>query len=235
MNKNRSIWESFNNAVSGIVLSLRYERNIRIHFFIGVAVLAYTLFIKISMVERALVVFAVFFVITAEMFNTAVEHITDYFLSRTHNPMIRMIKDISSGAVLMSVVNAVFTGYFILYKSSYGNIERVIGFIRQMPGMAAFVTVAAVTVSVIAVKALTGTGTPFHGGFPSGHAAFSFSIVALSVMYVESQMLVLLIFIMAMVVCKSRLDRKIHTLWQLVSGGLLGFFLTVLINILIGG
>ncbi len=235
MNKNRSVWESLNNAVSGIVLSLRYERNLRIHFFIGFAVFIYSLFLRISLVERAMVVFAVVFVIVAEMFNTVIEHMIDYFISTAHNPMIRMVKDISSGAVFLAAVNAVFTGYLILYRSSYGNIERVAAFIRNMPGMAAFVSASVVIVFVIIVKAVTGTGTPFHGGFPSGHAAFAFCVFALTVLYSRDQLLLLLVFVLAFIISKNRVDQGIHSPWQVVSGALIGFFLTLFINVLIGG
>lgn len=236
MMKNRSVWESLNNALGGIILSLRYERNIRFHFVIGLAVFIYTLFLSLTMVERALIVFAICFVITAEMFNTAIEHIIDFFITTNPNPVIRMIKDISSGAVFLVAVNAILVGFFILYRNSYSHVGWLVRRVRSMENMTIFFSIVIVISLVVLIKALTKTGTPFHGGFPSGHAAFGFSVFALSVLYVEQYIITVLVFIMAFIMAKSRLDKGVHTPVQVVSGGVLGFLITVLVNnILIGG
>jgi len=236
MTKNRSVWESLNNALGGVILSLRYEKNIRFHFLIGFFVFIYTLFLNLTMTERALIVFAIFFVIAAEMFNTAIEHIIDFFITTNPNPVIKMVKDISSGAVFLAAVNSILVGFFILYRNSYSHVGWLIKRMRSMENMTIFFSIVIVVTLVVFIKAVTKTGTPFHGGFPSGHAAFGFAVFALSVLYVDYYVISVLIFIMAFILSKARVDRGIHTPMQVISGGILGFLVTILINnILTGG
>ncbi len=235
MRKNRSIWESFNNAISGIFFAIKYERNIRIHFVLGLVCLVYSLFLPLSFTDRALVVFAIAFVIVTELLNTAIEHIIDHFISVLHDPMIKVVKDLSAGAVFCAAINATFIGYFILYQKSTMYITHFVDFIRKLQVNAVLFTPLFVMIGVVMLKLVTKSGSPFRGGFPSGHAAFSFTVFALTVLYTNHHLIMVLVFILAFFVSKSRIDLAIHTTWQVVSGALLGFFGTLFLNVILGG
>lgn len=235
MRKNRTILESFNNAVSGIFFAIRYERNLRIHFVLGALCLFYSFFLPLNFTERALVVFAIAFVIVTELLNTAIEHVIDHFISVLHDPMIKVVKDLSAGAVFCAAINAVFIGYFILYQKSTIYITHFVDFVRKLQANTIVITPLFIMVMVIVLKLVTKSGSPFRGGFPSGHAAFSFTVFALTVLYSNHHLITVLVFILAFFVSKSRIDLAIHSVWQVVSGALLGFFGTLLFNIILGG
>ncbi len=59
-------------------------------------------------------------------------------------------------------------------------------------GNVAIISVVVVVFLVILAKARLGTGTPLHGGMPSGHAGVAFSI-ATSVAFSEVGLLVILL------------------------------------------
>jgi diacylglycerol kinase (ATP) len=58
------------------------------------------------------VVFSIAFVWIAEMLNTAIEKSMDFISTQKH-PQIKLIKDISAGAVLIATIAAVIVGCII--------------------------------------------------------------------------------------------------------------------------
>jgi diacylglycerol kinase (ATP) len=54
-------------------------------------------------------------VFLAEMFNTAIELIIDMFTDKYHT-LLKIIKDISAGVVLIASINALIIGYFIFLR-----------------------------------------------------------------------------------------------------------------------
>jgi len=105
--------ESFTHAIDGIIFSIIQERNLRIHFGIGFAVLLLSLFLPIDKNDYIWLFFAVFFVILSELINTLIENLLDLFILDFH-PVVKIIKDISSGIVLWSSLFSVIVGIAIL-------------------------------------------------------------------------------------------------------------------------
>lgn len=112
MKKSRSILESFNFAISGVLYAIKTQRNIRIHFFAAIIALLAAFFFEISSAEFLLLFFAISMVIISEMFNTAIEAAVDLATDKYH-PLARIAKNVAAGAVLISTINAVVVGYFI--------------------------------------------------------------------------------------------------------------------------
>ncbi len=103
---------SFLHALHGVLHVIKHERNARIH--LGFAVVAFGLgeLLGVSNAELAAVFFAVVIVFLAEMFNTAIERTLDLIDVRD-NPRIKMIKDMSAGAVLIAAVAAAMVGIVV--------------------------------------------------------------------------------------------------------------------------
>ncbi|ODN29701.1 diacylglycerol kinase family protein [Fervidobacterium thailandense] len=128
--------ESFSHAIDGIVESILSERNLRIHFAIGLIILATTFFLPIPREDLLWVVFAVFFVIWSELVNTIIEHLMNLYSSEFH-PVIKIIKDVSAGVVLWASLFAVTVG-IIVFGGLLFNWSLEVGKVFAIISTAAF-------------------------------------------------------------------------------------------------
>ncbi|MEW6009549.1 MAG: diacylglycerol kinase family protein [Candidatus Omnitrophota bacterium] len=98
--KHKNIKESFTAAFRGLKTVLKVERNARIIFIFGILSLSVAFFLKLSLSEFAIVIIAIASVFVAEIFNTLVEQTLD-IVKPEKDPHIKILKDISSSAVLI--------------------------------------------------------------------------------------------------------------------------------------
>lgn len=110
--KSKKLINSFRYAFTGIWSSLKKERNMKIHFAAAVLVVIFGLLFKINKIEWILCTFAVAMVITAELFNTAIETIVD-MITAEQNEKAKIAKDVSAGAVLITAIGAAIVGIII--------------------------------------------------------------------------------------------------------------------------
>ncbi len=105
----KSLVGSFKNAFRGIWVAARYERNFRIHICMMLYVIAFSIIGKVgfSAFSKFLICFGL--VLSAELFNTAIELLCDE-MSKRYDENIRSIKDISAGAVLAVAVFSAIVG-----------------------------------------------------------------------------------------------------------------------------
>jgi diacylglycerol kinase (ATP) len=200
----------------------------RYHFISAVLVLLVSLFLRVSLVEFALLTLSVLFVLFAELINTALEAVVD-LVSPEYHPLAKIAKDTAAGAVFLAACGAGITGYLILAKyvlPQYGEVLHMMG---TQSDLGTVVSILIVTIVVIMVKSLSGKGTPLHGGFLSGHAAVAFSIATAVSLNTGDPLISLLSIALAIMVSHSRLLMRIHTVRELVLGSLLGAGITVLV------
>jgi len=119
--KRKKFMRSMKDAVQGLLFVIRRERNMRFHLVAAVLVLAASLYFKIDRIELFFVLTAVFFVIIAEVFNTALEKAIDLFTTEYH-PLAKIIKDIAAGAVLCSAVFAVIVAWLVFWDKLWTQI-----------------------------------------------------------------------------------------------------------------
>ena len=98
-------------SFAGIRLAWR-QANFRFHVGSAVVVLILSWTLHISLLELALVVFAVGLVFTAEVFNTALEEFCNHVTPEEH-VNIAKIKDLAAAAVLISSVSALIVGCIV--------------------------------------------------------------------------------------------------------------------------
>jgi diacylglycerol kinase (ATP) len=106
---------SFGYAIRGIYAATRGQLNIKIHFLAVITVTIAGLFFQITAMEWCLVVICYGMVLTAELFNSAIENIVD-LVSPEYNPLAGKAKDIAAGAVLISAVATAIVSLFIFLK-----------------------------------------------------------------------------------------------------------------------
>lgn len=110
--KNKKIINSFKYAIEGIMASFKNERNIKIHATIMLLVIIAGIILKINKIEWIICIILFSIVISAELFNTAIETVVDMIMP-TKNEQAKIAKDISAGAVLIVAIGAAIIGLMI--------------------------------------------------------------------------------------------------------------------------
>lgn len=200
----------------------------RTHFIAAVVVLLVALFLRVSAVEFALLALSVLFVLCAELINTAVEAAVD-LVSPGFHPLAKIAKDTAAGAVLLAACGAGITGYLILAKYILPLYGKVLHMLGTQSDLGTMVAILVVTIVVIMIKSLSGTGTPLHGGLPSGHAAVAFSIATAVSLNTGDPLISLLCIALATMVSHSRLLMRIHSMREVIVGSLVGAGITILV------
>lgn len=115
MKRFKSLARSFKYAASGIVKTIRAERNMRIHIAVTALIIAFLPFYKLSGVELGILALTIGAVISAELFNTAVERAVD-LITTEKKPLAEFSKDAAAGAVLVTAISSVIVGIALFYK-----------------------------------------------------------------------------------------------------------------------
>jgi diacylglycerol kinase (ATP) len=227
-----SILQSFNFAFEGIIHVLRTQRNMRIHFMIAAGVLIAALIVGVSRLELVILLMAISFVLIAEMINSALEAGIDV-ATTSFDPLAKLAKDIAAGAVLIATINAVAVGYLIFVDRIKDPSSRAIDRLRDAPTEITLVALVLTVIIVIGAKAYTGRGRPLRGGLPSGHAAIAFAgwMAATYILGDSTHWFLVstLTFIMALLVAQTRIEAGIHSFVEVVSGGVLGALVTLVL------
>jgi diacylglycerol kinase len=105
--------QSFRYAFEGISYVMRTQPNARIHLFTMVIVILVALWLKLTLLDWALLVLAMTIVWTAEFTNTAIEALVD-LASPEHHRLAKVAKDVSAGAVLVAAIGSVVVGLLVL-------------------------------------------------------------------------------------------------------------------------
>ena len=114
-----NFFKSFSNALRGIFESIKTGRNLRIQLVAGLYVFSAAPFFLESKVEWALLSLAVALVLGGEIFNTAIEHLTD-LSTGAYAPLARAAKDAAAGAVLIfSVFSLIIAGFLFIRPDGF--------------------------------------------------------------------------------------------------------------------
>ena len=103
---------SFRYAWQGIRGCVGREQNLSFHLIVTVAVVALGFGLGITRGEWVVVCLCIGLVISAELFNTAIERLVD-FVSPQRHPLAGQVKDIAAGAVLVCALAAIAVGLII--------------------------------------------------------------------------------------------------------------------------
>lgn len=118
----KKLIDAFAYAGSGIGHAFKSERNFRIEIFCAAAVCMAGFVFKISETAWLIILINIGIVLSAELFNTAVEKLCNAFTTEFH-PAVKIIKDASAAAVLVSTVVAAVCGGLVF-------IPAIIHFIK---------------------------------------------------------------------------------------------------------
>lgn len=103
---------SFGFAAKGIATFVRNEHNAWIHLSAFALVVTAGFFFQITHTEWMLIAIVSGMVLAAEGFNTAIEYLCNR-VNTGHDEAIGKVKDIASGAVLITAISAAIVGLII--------------------------------------------------------------------------------------------------------------------------
>ena len=123
--KTGSLPKSFSHALDGLFSVIRNERNFRIHICMAVYVAIFSVVGKVGVPTFLKFLICIGAVMSAELFNTAIELLCDVVCSE-YNGNIKKIKDISAAAVLILAIFSAILGLMVfLSKKVLFEIGRV--------------------------------------------------------------------------------------------------------------
>lgn len=110
--RRRPLLDSFVAAGRGCALVLRNERNIRIHCILACAAVILGLFLEFTPGEISLVLLVSAAIIASELFNAALERLSDIVKPRVSG-YVEQTKDIAAAAVLVLSLTSVVVGILL--------------------------------------------------------------------------------------------------------------------------
>ena len=226
--KVKKILESFNNAITGIIDTVRTERNMKIHLIAAVGILIVSFFFDISKFEFLILAVTITMVIAAELINTAIEAAIDMTTNYYH-PLAKVAKNAAAGAVLVTAISAVLVGYVIFWDKLSSFSFDLIRKVKNSEPYTMLIVLVIVCIATIIAKAIFGEGTPLKGGMPSGHSALGFSIATAISLITEQPICILLSFLLAFITAQSRVDSEVHSISEVIVGAIFGIILTLFI------
>lgn len=90
------------------------EQTFRIFSLVALMVIVLMFLFKVSLYEKLILILITTFVMTLELINSRIERILDIF-QPNHDPRVKIIKDISAGAVLLACLGASIIGILIFW------------------------------------------------------------------------------------------------------------------------
>ena len=104
--------KSFTYAFNGLKLLFQEEHNSWIHLFATVCVIVAGIWLKISLLEWVAVAFAIGLVFSGEIFNSAIEGLSDVVCPE-RDDRIKKVKDLAAAAVLVNAITAAVIGLLV--------------------------------------------------------------------------------------------------------------------------
>lgn len=213
----------FKYAIEGVVHVLRTQRHMQFHFVTLVMVLVVSLVFKLTREEVLILLFTITLVLTAEMFNTAIEAVAD-LVTQTYHPLAKFAKDIAAGAVLITTINALAVGFLLFFGGDRLKVfsQQVGGFKAPDP-MSVFVVTIILMAAMITMWKVSGKkGKLLKGGIVSGHSAVGFFLATTITMMSNKPVAAgIMAFILAILIAQSRVEGGIHTLAEVIAGAVL--------------
>jgi diacylglycerol kinase (ATP) len=116
---------SFRYAFAGLLYVLRTQRNAWIHLLASALVVLLAAWLRLGLVEWAILILTIGSVWTAEFVNTALEAVVDLASPNIH-PLAKVGKDVGAAAVLISAMSSAVIGFMLLGPPLLQRIQELI-------------------------------------------------------------------------------------------------------------
>ncbi len=112
------------HAFHGVRSAFRKERNFRIQVIAGIIAITAGFLLHVPQQQHLILLLCTTLVLSLEMINTAVEQLCNHLHPAIHEK-IRIVKDLSAGAVLFAAVVSLSCGLWILLPPLLSWIQNV--------------------------------------------------------------------------------------------------------------
>ena len=112
MHQKQEFITSLKIAVFGLKSAFKEEKNFRIQFLIGIVVIFFMIILGLNSIEKSILLLTILVVLSLELINSQIEKFLD-LIQPDHHPRVKIIKDFSAGAVLLSAVGSIIVGILI--------------------------------------------------------------------------------------------------------------------------
>jgi diacylglycerol kinase len=106
--------KSFTHAFNGIKTFFQIEHNSWIHIVATLVVICLGKFFNLNKYEWCLLAIAIGIVFISEIFNTAIEVLTD-IVSPEYSEKAKRVKDLAAGGVLIASITALIIGLIVFF------------------------------------------------------------------------------------------------------------------------
>jgi diacylglycerol kinase len=122
MNKRKqTILKAFSNAFNGLGYFFLLERNAKVQLAFATIVVVLAVGFGVSTTQWIAVLLCIAMVLCLEMVNTALEKICDVVQEEYH-PVIKIVKDVAAGAVLLACIVATIIGGIIFLPKIFNGL-----------------------------------------------------------------------------------------------------------------
>ena len=104
--------KSFQYAFAGLAVMFRRQPNFIIHLIMAALAIIMAWYFQISKWEWLWIVLSIGLVLSAEIFNSAIENLTD-LVEPEQNPKAGKVKDLAAAAVLIAAITTLIIGLII--------------------------------------------------------------------------------------------------------------------------
>ncbi len=122
MSKNEKFLSSFKIAVYGLKSAFKEENNFRKQLLIAIVVIFFMIILGLNPIEDAILLLTIIVVLSLELINSQIEKFLD-IIHPEHHPRVKIIKDFSAGAVLLSAIGSIIIGLIIFWPHIISNIK----------------------------------------------------------------------------------------------------------------
>lgn len=117
--KDTNIFQRLATAFGGIGKALLHEKNFRLQSVIGLMVVVGSLWFGLDRIENSIIILAIAIVLALELLNSQIEKFLD-IIEPNHHHKVKIIKDFSAGAVLISAIVSMVIGLLIFWPHVLG-------------------------------------------------------------------------------------------------------------------
>lgn len=122
--KSQNVIKTFKNAGRGVRITVKAEKNIKIHIVMAVLVIIAALLLKMDVTKICILIIAISNVMVAEFINTSLEFGLDAVFKNKYSRLVGMAKDISAGAVVVASVFSAIIGLLLFGNEIFKLIKN---------------------------------------------------------------------------------------------------------------